>query len=560
MKRFSLLLPAMLMILMLPARTQAAPSEVCKQIKNIQPVSSHYTKRVLDRADVGLANAAAAPVTTDFDRYRASWARDMGAAWAALVDSQQTLTGENASLTQDTACLQLDLLLIECKMDDVRTAMNEQLERGSIVALDKLKALLQFLNERHRHLKTGALDPLHQDTAWNGRFSFDPPESWCCPEGVPGNTCKEVSEATCVSDGGQTFDSLLECTAWGCVPGQKVEVLCPFNADYAAPFQSGFGCDIGVMTPRAGYGPLQAELEALTVITRQIDDYRRLAKEMQNMQSQSDEVFGNESGTPNQQERDHVKAYGCGTAGGVCSGDATVQCMSDSDCKDKGKCEPMKKVCEGNRVIRCENDDQCGSVGPCSDEAQLPSLRTLRGSFSVDKDQLAILSQFLGIRSAQEISREYSDELKLASEFKADQTVQRDQRELEQGSMLLQLGRNAMRATTRIWSRIQGQQEAAIFPQAVDAQLEIADALKTLHSSVSQLAKLASQKTGVRQFVARYAYFIRRTCTYRPCNLMLDQVIKIVLSDDCFPYTNGDYLNDDPNNPRWQKCKTDADL
>jgi hypothetical protein len=187
-----------------------------------------------------------------------------------------------------------------------------------------------------------------------------------------------------------------------------------------------------------------------------------------------------------------------------------------------------------------------------------PSLNSIRGSFSVNIDQLQILKKFGEWMSM--APREHSDDLKTAAEFPEEDKKQAELRALEEQNPFRRSIRQDIRDTVNMWSYLQGREEAAIFPQAIDPQLQIADALTSLHSAVSKLAKLATEKTGVRQFVLRYAYFLRRTCMYRPCSLMLDQVIKIASTDDCFPYTNGDFLMDSADNPRWERCKEAAKL
>ena len=114
--------------------------------------------------------------------------------------------------------------------------------------------------------------------------------------------------------------------------------------------------------------------------------------------------------------------------------------------------------------------------------------------------------------------------------------------------------------TFKRFSERQGQLEGDIFPGSIDPQLAIRDTLSLLISSVGKLSSLARDKEGLRGFVRDYAYFLRRTCINRPCNKRLDQILKIVFRDECFPYTNGDYLGDTAENPRWKKCAEAAKI
>ena len=562
--RRHLLLPAFLLLLAAPA-ANAAPSEICAQIKNLPPVSDNYVRRVLERADDGIEFAKSAPDSSDADRYRGSWALMVITGWAQLLDAQITRTDEERELSQVTACLHFDQLLLDCKMDEVREELRTSVDRGSLQAIRRLLALLEFLQQRKKSLTAGALDPLYSDPTWGVSYAFDnPDEYWCCPQNQAGNICTQLSQESCDNYQGGAYLTLNACTEAGCVPPEGEDpddgVLCPFNADYAPAFESGFGCDIDVLQPRADYEPLAAELEALTIIKEQVDTYRRNGRDLLEVQQRIDDLFENESTTPEvPPERKHVQAFGCGWTAGYCTNDDEIRCSSDEECGN-GTCEIPDGVCEGNRAIRCGNDSQCGDNGPCSDEAELPAVRALRGPFSLEKDQIAILADFLGERAAQEISRSFEDDLKVSTEFPEDRSEESDLRSYEDRNPLLQIFRNAGRQSAQAWSRVQARMEALIFPEAVDAPLEVAESLKDLRGAVSDLSKLASEKDGLRAFVARYAYFINRTCVYRPCQMMLEQVIRIVTTDECFPYTNGEYLSDDPDSPRWEKCKQAAEI
>jgi hypothetical protein len=566
MRRY-LLAPALLLFLFVP-RAEAASSVLCGQLRNanIQPVSQNYTKRVLDRAEQGLTNARGTAVDADFERYLPGWIRRTGSVWAGLIDSDLQITTEQRELTDVTACLHIDLMLIECKIDDVRQELRVQLERGGLLSVRMLLDLVEFLNQRRSHLEKGALNPLYSDPQWGQRYLFDPPSQvWCCPTDGSSNTCKQGTGDECSTATGIQFETLEMCTQFGCQPpageDPKTSAICPFNSDYAPPFQSGFGCDIETMMPRQDYPPVQAEMEGLQISNDEIKEYRDTANEFLNVQRDLDELFGNQSTTPPQPKpRQHLNAFGCGWTGGYCTEDLDRKCSTDAECTGVGTCEVPEKVCENNRAIRCNTDANCGSAAPCVEGIELPAVRELRGAFSYKKDEVSILSEFLGVRVEQEISRTFQSELKLPNEYREDEVDARNDRIRSEQNPLVSFFRGLNRVEVPVWSRIQARSEAFIFADAVDSQLEIAQSLKGLRSSVSELSKLASEKTGVRQFVGRYAYFIRRSCTLRPCNEMLEQVIRIVTTDECFPYTMGLYLSDTPESPRWEKCKQAAGI
>ena len=63
-----------------------------------------------------------------------------------------------------------------------------------------------------------------------------------------------------------------------------------------------------------------------------------------------------------------------------------------------------------------------------------------------------------------------------------------------------------------------------------------------------------------RSFVRDFAYFLRRSCIDRPCSQRLDRILKIVFTDECFPFVSGQFLNDTVQNPGWRRCMTAAGI
>lgn len=567
--RLALLPAALLALLLATPSAQAAPSELCARIRDVPAISQHYVQRILDRADQGIAYAREADAVSDFNRILPHWARSVGASWAGLITSELPRTLEQQELPRISACLHFDVLLLECKIDDVRTELRDQLKRGSVLGIMRMQSLLNFLNERVRQLRRGALDPLYDDPDWGKRYDFDDPDAvWCCPDDRADKVCRQASPAECSGARGTPFITLQECTDGGCAPPEGTDPatdrMCPYDADYAPPFLGGYGCDLDMLQALSGYSPAQAELEALNMINQQMQSFRDAGTRLLDIQRAIDELFGNQTTAPEPlPERVHLNAFGCGWEAGYCAGDDLKRCVADAECGDAGPCVAAERVCENNRGVRCATDANCGDAGPCIDPEEHegpPSERDLRGPFSLGKDEIGILSDFLGVRAAQEISRTYRDDLKVPNEFGTDEQELREDRALDQENPLTRWFRSDNRLEFQVWSRMQARKEALIFPEAVDSQLEIAESLKGLRTAVSRLSKLASEPDGVRQFVARYAYFINRSCIYRPCSLLLERVIRIVTADECFPYTNGEYLTDTPENPRSEKCEEGAGL
>lgn len=338
MKKFFLLPSALLLLLTaLPAGAQTTDDESstwttstqCETILSLDPIST-YTKNVLDRADAGLTVAQSMATDADFRRY--AWTQSVGSAFAKLIDTHLRLTVQADDLPHHSACLHFDLVSIECKMDQVRNELKSQLERGSMLGIVPLQKLLIFLNERYKHLVTGALSPQYEDPTWELQTAFD-------------------------EDGASYED----------------ENMCPYDSDYGPPQLNGFGCDLSVLSSRTAFEPLGKEHDALQVIEEKLDEYREQAHEFLTVQESIDRLFKKPSSLPDPpEERTHKRAFGCGWTGGLCSDDSTRHCNSSTDCGEGNSCLFPTKVCEGNTSMVCVEDISCltdegANVGPCID-------------------------------------------------------------------------------------------------------------------------------------------------------------------------------------------------
>lgn len=94
------------------------------------------------------------------------------------------------------------------------------------------------------------------------------------------------------------------------------------------------------------------------------------------------------------------------------------------------------------------------------------------------------------------------------------------------------------------WDPHQEQMEGTMIPKASDAGAQVVHELQPARSAIGELSRTANSLRGVRGFARSFAYFLRRSCIFRPCNDRLDQILKVVFSDACFPYTDGEYLTD----------------
>lgn len=478
-----------LALLVAPA---AAGAVDCETFGSPAPISNHYVQRVVDRADDGLAYADEARGNEDFfPFYLPTWARHIAATMARVIDSRQSLTVREAGLSSTTACLRYDELIIECKMDEVGRALDEQLRRGSFFGIMQLQSLMEFLQERLAVLDAGAQDGTVKDVGWEDQRLFDRD-----------------------------------------APEPLEEPLCPFHSDYTPARTTGYGCDIPtlesiVSATNDGTLPFaEAELQALRTVDEQVASFREIIPLLRSAASGNDAGSNGDEAPP----YEHKTVVGCQEYVGACSDDDGLACGSDEFCASKDK-------------------------GYCVRNTSSPTIpkRALRGAFSYPTDHLRILTDFVQKRIEDGLSRTFPDEWKRTENLPAGATDERAERDADTTGAL-GMGQSTMRVFFDSVSGMQGRREGGVFAEATDAQLEIADALSDMRASIGELSRLSSQKTGVRAFVVDFAYFLRRTCVFRPCQRSLEQVIRVSLEDACFPYTNGQFLSDTAENPRWVKC------
>ncbi len=143
-----------LILLTLPV---AASAVDCASFGSAEPISSHYVKIVLERADEGISFAQEANAPEDFfPFYLPFWSRSIGGTIVRVIDSRQALSDRADDLTTTTACLRFDQILLECKLDEVRQELDSQLERGSFFGIMQLQALVLFLQDRIGYLSAGS--------------------------------------------------------------------------------------------------------------------------------------------------------------------------------------------------------------------------------------------------------------------------------------------------------------------------------------------------------------------------------------------------------------------
>ncbi len=325
----------------------AAQGVDCAELRDMTPISTHYVTPALERANKGIEIAKAAATNVDFfSFYLPHWAKSVGGAFAELVDSRSSLTMRSTDLASTSACLRFDQLILECKIDEVRSELQIALKRGSFIAILRLRDVLFFLQERHSHLAEGALDGGYSDLSWNSKWFFD-------EEG----------------------------------PDASAKPLCPFHSDYGPADPTGYGCDDQVLQTLLSQGSealpfVQEEWQSLQIIEDAIDQFREIAPLLSDATGESEE-----QDIPRLSERAHEVSMGCQETLGRCSESSEIQCTTD-------------EFCAAQNQGTCVRDPGMRS----------PLRYAVRGPFSFSQDHLRILQDFTEKRIRDGLSRSFPDD------------------------------------------------------------------------------------------------------------------------------------------------------
>src|SRR3989338_10418655 len=175
-------------------------------VTHAQSAVSPYVQRVITRAEAGIAFAKEsvsleAAVTFFLPSFR-PFMEMAGSTVLGLIDTKQRIIAMEKDLTENTACLHIDLFLIEAEIKRVQDALNEEASKGNIIGVLRLQDLLLFLDERLENVMLCSRNPTIEDKQWKEKNSFD-------------RSAPETSAAQC-----------------------------PFHTDYLPPnIASGYGCD-----------------------------------------------------------------------------------------------------------------------------------------------------------------------------------------------------------------------------------------------------------------------------------------------------------------------------
>lgn len=520
------LLTGVIACLLFPSLSHAMTAD---DIVAIPPVSEHYVQRILDRTNAGIARAstmttAGGPLFTILKPW---WIFYATSAMLSTVETRMQLTSTQRDLLESTPCLHLDVIILQSKIEKVRQEMHIALDAGQPWRVMLLQQLIRFLNLRVEHLLRGGRDPLYEDPNWARRQWFDPVNPvWCCPHGTPANTCTYMDDAVCIAEGGISFETPRGCQEYGCfLPESQNPLegkLCPFHSDYLPPSIAGYGCDEEALPPEAsGHPSTAAEMEALATLILERDAFVTQAQTFAALVADIDAMTGgssNENAAGLGLSRRHYEVSGC------------LESM------------PLAR--------------EIGAVSLLQ-RMQTGAAET-RGPFSIPKNEPWIMVRFVDLLKQWGERRPNERPLRYPSEFPpGDEREAAKEREQNKPS-LIRAGEWFLRTFFFSWNRFHAQREAVAIPKAQDNILQIRESSPGMGAVSARLGGLVgSHSSGVRRFGKSFAYYLRRSCIYRPCNAKLDQILRIMFKDSCFPYMSGAYFG---NPLAHEQCKTDAEI
>lgn len=517
-----------------------------------QTPTGHYTEAVLERVSVGITNAQAkpsSPITVDLSNMH--FLRAIESIMYMLVDTDLRAVEYSRDLGSISPCLHLDLAMMEAKMEEVRCEINEAFDRKSPGAIRLLKGVASFLNERYRHLVAGALEPAHVDRDWGFYNEFDDPfEGWCCVLDQLECQIKQSDECTNVeagTGGFEFFDTKDACTVDSiCVFAQagttdpKYGDICPFDSNYLADNGSGYGCDIDVINTFAGgdFVAVTAEAEALSELIDTRDEFLRDIAHIKDVTLSEDNLVDETVLSIDERDqlgrfgdvanRDHRRVFGC---------DANLL-----------------------PIDRTNNDGVEGDLTPGLRPSEEWGAIPNRGPFFFRKNHLDIWKKFFALQHEWASMREYPEYIRQPNEFPNFTDRKETAKQDEDSFGLYRIPRNDFRSVFMAFHHEQATKEASILLKAQDTELEVLKALQPVRPAVKRLVELVNQSDkGLRKFARNYAYFLRRSCIYRPCNEKLETIMKVLYSDECFPYASGAFQvrkgSSVSSDPSWKKCQ-----
>ncbi len=558
----SLMIAIGLLTLLLPAASAAAgcpASETARKLATMTPVG-HYAQKTVERVNQGISKARGKPADAGaLDRSKFHFISTMTSILYMVVDTDISAVEYSRDLTRISTCLHLDLAILEAKMDEIRCEVVAAYDRKSPDGINMLNTLADFLNQRYRHLVAGSTNPAHIDRNWPRYEHFDDPfQGWCCVLDQMQCRIQTADECTQVKDGKGGYDffstqdaclSRSPCSFGedGTARPKHVE-QCPFDSDYLGA-AAGYGCDATVLKK------IESSGGGGTGITKEIDALQELAKTRDEFLEEIDHIKDttlsmdtfvdntmlsseerqqlNYFGETRTEEAEHRRVYGC-------NADLTPE--------------------ERDEVERPEGEESnMGSEGeltPDTHPSEEWTATPARGPFFFRRDHLSIWKAFFRLQFTWVRLREFPVYLKYPDEFFKEEDRKKAME--RQNPAMAGLRKYFRTLWTEFMSK-QAADDAAILTKAQDTALQVREALAPVRPAMKGAVELVNKPDkGLRKFGRNYAYFLRRSCIYRPCNERLELIMKILYTDECFPYASGEFRVEEGEEVKgktsWEKC------
>ena len=548
MRYHFILLGFLLMLLPTGSLAQCPESTKAQDLLSKDPVG-HYTKEVVTRADIGItAGRNSAGGSALLDTFDLDFMITATSIFFMLVDTDLRSVEYQRDLVNITPCLHIDLAILEAKMEEVRCEINAAYDRGSADGIQTLKYVAEYLNRSYKHLVKGAIEPAYIDRDWKYHQDFEPSFEGSCCDSIE-KMCTLMAASDCKEqafDFYPTHDKCLEggVCAYddGSTTSPLYEDICPFDSDYLADNATGYGCELDVYAAFAGGGAqkgvvAEAEAERHLIDTHKtfLDDIDHIRDSTLEMDDLVDETM------LNNEERTRLNNFG----------------------KTKGGSVAHKRVygCNADRTPE-ERTDSTGVEGtltpgikPSEEWAAIP----LRSDFSIGKDYIGIWKKFFALQNRFANQREYPEYLRTPAEFKEE-----DKRKsvMETDQWWSGIIGPPRQETRDLWLKQHLEQaaaEASILPKAHNMGQETITILKPMRPAMKRNIDLVTNHSvGLRKFSKGFAYLLRRSCIDRPCNERLDQILKILFSNECFPYASGAFRVGTRRNPEYDTCMFDT--
>lgn len=469
------------------------------------PISTTYLPNILKRADNGIQKAKYSPPVNNFTLVFWSWFSSVQATIASALKVENSTLLHSQNIVDITPCLQYDLLLLEAKIDEVHDELIEAIAQKRTNSILLLKELSQWLQNRYNNLLLGATNPSHVDTEITWHYAFDN-TAWCCTEPQATQSCTVENRTACQQQGGSVYANAEECgqVCAGTNGSTEAAPVCPFDTNYLPPTAAGYGCDATALKIiQDADGSVGLEVEAFLLFEQRKKEFLEEHADMVPAGDLLLEFAGRTADVPilATQPRQHLRVTGC-------AADASA------------------------------TSDTLGVLPPGA--ARI----ALRSPFSYSRDEIKIASTLENVLRQLGKKREQSEDLTIPSDYpigSAERTAA-EAREARK-TILQKLWRPVLRSYYAKVNEQHASKEALPLLQSIDAQQRVEEEFLLLRKPMQALSEMAnSRDRGVRKFVANYAAFLRKSCIYRPCNVLLNRILTIVSDDQCFPYVSGQYL------------------